>query len=358
MTSHIPADRCKLPPAFWRALDRCGLPPVAVLRQARLPATVLGGTQVVSTGQYFAVWRALETLSSEPAFGIRLVQMSDPEGYPPAFLAAYFARDYRDALMRTARFKRLCTPEELYITETEHEVTLTTKWLFAVEPEPAVSTDVAFALLLSIGRHGTGQNLTPVRVELMRPKPQGGAHQAFFGCPVHFGAARNALILKPGDLERPFPGHNPELLEMLTPALSAALGELDASDAIGDQVKAVLKGKLASGRPELAEVARDLGLSERTLQRRITEAETSFRSLLNDARREWGCQLLRDGTSGIDEIAYLLGYQDTRSFCRAFREWEGLPPNQWRKVNSDQPSLADAETAHLDEVVSGSKALR
>ncbi|WAC49646.1 AraC family transcriptional regulator [Asticcacaulis sp. SL142] len=76
----------------------------------------------------------------------------------------------------------------------------------------------------------------------------------------------------------------------------------------------------------------------------LPEEGTSFRTLLNDARREWGCQLLRDGTSGIDEIAYLLGYQDTRSFCRAFREWEGLPPNQWRKTHGDETSLIDAKT--------------
>ncbi len=342
MTSKIPADRCKLPGAFWRAMDRAGVPPVAVLRQARLPATLLGGQSMITTSQFFAVWRALETLSGDPAFGLKLVRMSDPEGYPPAFLAAYLARDYRDALMRTARFKRLCTPETLHISETLHEVTLTTTWLFAMEPEPDISTDVAFALLLSIGRHGTGQVLTPVRVELTRSKPDGGLHEAFFGCPVHFGAGRNALVLKPGDLERPFPGHNPELLEMLTPALSAALSELDASDAIGDQVKAVLRGKLASGRPELSDVARDLGLSERTLQRRITDEGTHFRALLNDARREWACQLLRDGHSGIDEIAYLLGYQDARSFCRAFSDWEGLPPNRWRKANGHISLPAEA----------------
>lgn len=334
MTNNVPADRCRFPAAFWRAMERAGLPAIAVLRQARLPITLLGGQSFVSTSDYFAVWRALETLSNEPALGLRLVQLSDPEGYPPAFLAASLASDYRDALMRTARFKRLCTPEQLHIFETEHEVVLTTKWLFSKENEPMIATDVSLAFLLSIGRHGTKQNLTPLRVELMRSKPEGGAYEAFFGCPVHFRSERSALVLKPGDLERPFPGHNPELLEMLTPALSTALGEFDVRKAIGDQIKAVLKGKLASGRPELNEVARDMGLSERTLQRRITEEGTTFRALLNEARRELSCRLLKDGTAEIDEIAYLLGYQDTRSFCRAFRDWEGLPPSQWHKTNT------------------------
>ena len=63
---------------------------------------------------------------------------------------------------------------------------------------------------------------------------------------------------------------------------------------------------------------------------------------MNDARREWACQLLRDGHSGIDEIAYLLGYQDARSFCRAFSDWEGLPPNRWRKANGHISLPAEA----------------
>ncbi len=93
MTSNIPADRCRLHGAFWRAMERAGVPPVAMLRQARLPATLFSRQSFVSTSQFFTIWRALETLSNDPAFGIRLVQMSDPEGYPPAFLAAYFVRD-------------------------------------------------------------------------------------------------------------------------------------------------------------------------------------------------------------------------------------------------------------------------
>ncbi|TIT07718.1 MAG: helix-turn-helix domain-containing protein, partial [Mesorhizobium sp.] len=152
----------------------------------------------------------------------------------------------------------------------------------------------------------------------------------YFGCPVRYGAPRDLLVLRSTDLDRPFPGHNPELLEILTPALSAALGELSAQSSICEQVKSVLKRSLASGRPELSDIARELGMSERTLQRRITEQGTSFRELLVDARQELGRQLLSDPTADIDEVACLLGYQDASSFYRAFREWEGTTPNRWR----------------------------
>ena len=121
---------------------------------------------------------------------------------------------------------------------------------------------------------------------------------------------------------------------MLTPALAAALGELEARSSIREQVKRVLKRCLASGRPELSDVARDLGMSERTLQRRITGEGTSFRDLLAEARQELWRRLLSDHAAGIDEVACLLGYQDTSSFYRAFKDWEGVTPNRWREMNA------------------------
>jgi AraC-like DNA-binding protein len=95
--------------------------------------------------------------------------------------------------------------------------------------------------------------------------------------------------------------------------------------------------RLASGRPEIATVARDLGTSERTLQRRITEHRTTFRALLVKARQELGDQLLLDASLGIDEVACMLGYQDTSSFYRAFNDWKGIPPNRWRAQNGRKP---------------------
>ena len=331
----VMADRCKIPRAFWRSMAHAGLAPAAVLRQARLPATLhLNPQALVSTDQYFALWKAIGQLAPEPGLGIALVTGSEAATHPPFIVAAFHARDYRDGLERVARFKRLCTPEQLHIVEEGDECILVSAWPYATEPEPAVATDVTFAMLLELGRRGTGQHVTPRRVEFVRTGPRDEVYRAYFGCPIRYGASRNALVLKSTDLGRPFPGHNPELLDMLTPALTAALGEIDARSPIREQVKVVLKRCLASGRPELSGVARDLGMSERTLQRRITDEGTTFRDLLAEARQELWRRLLADPSAGIDEVSCLLGYQDTSSFYRAFRDWEGITPNRWRELNS------------------------
>ncbi len=333
----VPADRCKLPNAFWRSVEAMGIPPAALLRQARLPATLhLGQPGYLTTGQYFAILSALDALVAEPALGLRMVEVTDTSGHPPATLAAFYAQDYRDAIARIARFKRLCTPEVLTVVEEGTTATVTVAWPHAQEAEPAITVDIAFATLIELGRRGTGQRIVPRRVELNRPGALSDRHAAYFGCPVRSDAPEDRLVLERADLDRPFPGHNPELLAMLTPALGAALEELDAHATIAEQVKMVVRRSLPSGRPDIADIARQMGMSERTLQRRITDEGTNYRSLLDGARADMGRHLLADPTNGIDEVACLLGYQDTRSFYRAFRTWEGMTPARWRESHGQR----------------------
>lgn len=339
--SGLSADRCKVLPGLWRGLEALGLSRVAVLRRARLPAGASFDDENLTTAQYFALWHAVEELAGISDLGVKLVEGAKIAAYPPSSLAAFHARDYRDALERTARFKRLCSPERLTLAETSEECMVNAEWLYASEPSPALVTDVTFASLVMLGRKGTGTRITPRRVEFARRGPKNEKLRAWFDCPIRYAAGRDALVLKSSDLARPFPGHNPELLNILTPALSSALETLralESADApLAARVKAALTRRLAGGRPEIADVARELFLSERTLQRRITEEGTTFRALLEDARRETARRLLADPTIDIRETAFLLGYQDTPSFHRAFRDWEGLSPLRWRKTSGNNP---------------------
>lgn len=333
-----------MPAAFWRAFSEAGVKPAAILRQARLPATLhLKPQALLTTAQIFAIYKAVEVLADDPGFAIRFVKAFDRSGHQPAFLAASYAADYRDALARIDRFKRLSTCEKFVLIEKGNVLTVSKEWPYSAEPEPALSIDVSFAFLVELGRKGTGQRITPVRVELARPGPRSKDHEDFFGCPIRYGAKKNLLVMRSGDLDLPFPGHNKEFLDLLTPALAAARMDLEAGSTFSEQVKVVLKRSLASGRPDVVKIARDLGTSERTLQRRITEEGTTFRELLADTRRELAEHLLSDRSIAIDEVAILLGYRDTSSFYRAFKELQGLTPHHWRERNDDTHVSADGE---------------
>jgi hypothetical protein len=99
-----------------------------------------------------------------------------------------------NGLARLARFKRLCSPEKLHIVEKGVECAISVEWLHATEPVPAIAVDVDFASLVELGRRGTGQHLTPLRVELARPGPKTGVHKEFFGCQIRYKAPRNLLV--------------------------------------------------------------------------------------------------------------------------------------------------------------------
>lgn len=312
-------------------MQNAGIEPAKALRLAGLSSSLhLDASATFSTAQLFAVWKAVESLSDDPAIALRLLEGADQRGHQPAFIAALYAADFRDAIGRIERFKRMGACEVFRTEETRDAWTITKDWPFATEPEPAVSVDLSFLFLLELGRRGSGRRVVPKRVELIRRGPATGELADYFGGPIVFGATRNAMTFHVEDLALPFPGHSPEFLDLVTPGLAAAFAELQEGAAIAERVKAVLKRCLASGRPEVAHVARELGMSERTLQRRIAGEATTFRDLISDARRELSEQLLGDPALQIDEVTYLLGYQDTTSFYRAFREWAGISPGVWR----------------------------
>jgi AraC-like DNA-binding protein len=332
MTVQVP-DRFKAANAFWIGLTKIGLTPAAVLSQARVPVTVYDGKKnLVTTAQFFALWRAVGELSSDPSAGLKIATQIDVGNRPPSTMAAYYARDYRDALTRLARFKQLCTPEELQIKISKDECSMEPVWQHAQEETPPLLTDAAFASFVELGRRGTGHQVNPKRVELKRKAEATGVHEAYFKCPVKFGARRNILVLRTDDLDLPFLTHNAELLEMLDPQLVKALEEQRAQRSISEQVKWILKRLLAGARPDVSAVARELGLSDRTLQRRIDDDGTTFRKLLLEARQELAREYLNRPDIDVAEVAYLLGYEDSNSFYRAFRTWEGTTPAQLRSA--------------------------
>nr|WP_315381247.1 AraC family transcriptional regulator [uncultured Sphingomonas sp.] len=326
-----PADRCKIPPGFWRAVEAAGVRPLDLLHRAQLPLNLpLASEGILTTAQYFALMAALGQLSEMPAVGLHLVEFADTAAHPPSTVAAFYARDLRDGLERLARFKRLCTAERLVVTQEQDRCVVTIDWLHAAGPEPEVSVDLTFATLMELARRGIGRRVMPRAVELSRPMASHREYERYFGVPVRFDRPRNALTFDIADMDTPFPGHNAAMIELLTPALTSELQNLDRPVTISEQVVTALKARLPSGRPDISDIARQLGMSERTLQRRITDEGTSFKELLVEARQATCRHLLADIAVQIDEVAYLLGYQDTRSFYRAFKDWEGVTPATWR----------------------------
>lgn len=328
-------DRMKLPGTFWTRLKTMGLTPAAVLRHSDLPPAVFSDEHLLTTSQLFAVWRSIRALGNDPSMGWKGMRNTASDRFHPALLAALNARTYRESLERFARYKQLCGAQEFRFTEDAGEFRIETIWPFAAdETPPALLLDAIFALMMELGRRGTESNLAPKRVELRREQEPGSGLEEYFGCPIKYRARRDILIMRASDIDLPYVAHNEELLRMLAPQLEDQLKAEQTTPTLPAQVKWILRRLLSGSRPDVAMVAKELGMSERTLQRRITEEGTTFRVLLNDARREQVREYLADGAMEIAEVAFLLGYESQNSFYRAFRSWEGTTPAAWRSAGS------------------------
>ncbi|WP_313804638.1 helix-turn-helix domain-containing protein [Cytobacillus sp.] len=321
--------RIKFPAGFWTGLHQLGISPHDVVRKARLPLTIIT-EPAVSTSQYFAIWEAYSDLIDDIAKGIiKLTTVFETAHYPPSVLATYHARDYRDALKRMARYKQLCPPESLRITEEGKYCTIELDWQYTEQPGPPMLVGITLAFLLELGRRGTGKPLTAKLVEFSQPMGDIQILETYFGCRIRIGGNCNRLTLHRGDLDRPFVSYNAELLEILTPVLDKTLDE-HRTHSITEMVKWILKRNLPAGRPDIQMVASELGMSDRTLQRRLTDEGTSFKHLLTQVRHELARDYLVDPSLDIKEVAFLIGYEDQNSFYRAFRLWEGDTPSNWR----------------------------
>lgn len=333
------SDRFRISSVLPLQLDDHGISTAAVLRRAGLPAGLFEQEKVVATtAELFALWRAVGEESGDPAIGLVLGTEPRLERYNPTTLAAVCSRSFRDALGRMARFKRMTCPEEIRVRSSRGDATVEFVFPEAVEEEPRILVDVCLSWILAIGRRGTDDRLRPVRVELARPARHREVFEEHYGCRVHFGAKRNALVFRDGDLDLPFTTRNPELLQAILVQLETELEEHDAPPGIDERVRRLLRRTLAGSRPTLAEIARDLCMSARTLQRRLTDVGVTFQQVVEETRRELAHHYLAQPEVELKETAYLLGFEDSNSFFRAFQSWEGTSPGEWRARLPSLPS--------------------
>lgn len=323
----IAPDRIKTPDSFWNAMEQMSIRPSVLLQQAQLPSSIIKPESRMSTDQLFALWHAMEALGG-PDIGFELNSEMRETTMPPSFLVAFHAKTVGEAFARVARFKALTAPEEFHIERQGDACIITTSWLHASESEPNALIDATFAFLVNLARRGTEEPISPKQMDLIRGPSE--ALNRWYDCPITYHAKEARLIFAQSDMERPFVSYNRDLLAMLDSALDKELSEHHALSSLSDQVRWHLRRCMTAGRPELRNIAREMAISERSLQRRLKEEGESFQSLLSDTRRELAKDYLLRIDFDISEIAYLLGYEDQGSFYRAFQKWEDQTPAEWR----------------------------
>lgn len=325
------ADRFRITKGWAHRFAQEKISVPALLRKAGLPPNLFEQEKIfVTTAQAFAIWRTVAEMNRDPAFGLKLGTELRFEQSHPVAIAGVCSRSFGDALERLARYKQLTCPEEIRVHRKTQETSVEFYFVEAKEPQPDIMVDIGLAWILNVGRRGSDGEIKPLRLELTRSAKNRELLEEHFGCSVRFKADRNALIFRSSDLDQPFVTYNEELLAVIGTHMESELKSRNGSVKIGDQVKDVLKRSLAGKRPTLQDVARELGLGARTLQRRLTGAGITFQQVVEATRRDLAHHYLKQNNVELNEAAFLLGFEDANSFYRAFQTWEGTTPGEWR----------------------------
>ena len=317
-----------------------GLDLGAILTEAGLNPDPGESVDAESLADLFSVaWAAAVARTGTEAVGLQVCPRQPLIGLGSLSSLIVSAADLRSGLQRFARYTSLVSPTTSIGVDApttslgldvDHDACRITLRIAAGKlPVPQQRYDFMAVTFMKGIFWLTGEKVAPVRVHHPYPAPADPTPWVeAFGCPVHFGAAAFVIELPLSALDQPFPTADAtvgEMCERLVAQLAAEQG-----GCITARVRQALMQLISRGDPRRELVAATLCMSERTLQRRLTEEGTSFIELVDDTRRELAQRYFVNGAYTPTEMSFALGFSDPSNFYRACKRWFGRTPNTLR----------------------------
>lgn len=328
--------------AIVLAAERLGLPGARLLEGTGIaPQTLLDPLARISIGAWARVWRRAVELTREPALGVLAARDLDPGYFGVVEYSACACATLGEALAvavryyplanRYARMELLRTPGAVFVSRSVLGDEL--------GDLPVQAGEFAIAALTRVLQRVVARPVALTSVRFRHPPPPSVAvHEAYFGCPVRFGAEHDALELPASALATPMATADPHLRTILEQHGDALLRDLaDPESPLADRVRREVLRCLRAG-PDIDAVARALGTSTRTLQRRLAEEGAAFREIVDELRMGLARRHLDAGLSP-GEVSFLLGYSEVSAFHRAFRAATGSTPAEYSGAPTRSPAV-------------------
>ena len=194
-----------------------------------------------------------------------------------------------------------------------------------------LSNEATIASIAAISQQVSTSTFQPTAIYFKHAAPGStGVHEDHFGCPVYFGADRDALLISHETIEAPNRVGDPDIVRFFDTHLEEQVSELSDDASLARRVRDQISRSLSEGIPTVSDIAAHFGMSGRTLQRHLSEAGYSFQGIVDESRRQLAERLLKDTSYPLAEIAFLTGFSEQSAFNRAFKRWAGQTPRSFR----------------------------
>ncbi|MBS7528331.1 AraC family transcriptional regulator ligand-binding domain-containing protein [Fusibacter paucivorans] len=300
------------------------------LKRAKLPYNLFDMPQpLINTEEYYSLWRVLTHYDADMTLPLLAGKSIRPEMFSPVMIVALASQNGKMALNRIIKYKRLVAPLTLKLNVKSDYVDLS--FYSEADDEEMPLGLAAFEMIFMNGilSIGTGKVIKPLMVQTESPLPS-SAYADYFGIEPQVGT-ESFIRFSTEDLEREFCTKNQAVWDFYLNALDSRMAA-ERPQQFSDIVKRNIVEVLSSGSVSIETIAAEIGFSRRTVQRKLAEEETTFQEQLNNVRKELAQMYLRDTNISTKEIAFLLGYDETNSFLRAFKLWTGKTIREYREV--------------------------
>jgi len=324
-------------PAWKVLLQDAGVNGANVLRRAKLPGDLFARESVrLDAATYFRLWEAIEEEAGNaggPA-PLRFAQTMSTDWFNPELFVALCSEDMNGALARLAKYKS--GPMALKLEHDARRTTAALEFLDRALTPPRVLMAFKLVFFVQLARLATRSPVHPLRVGWPAPvlsARDASAYANWFGVAVE-DLPVPTVVFAAEDTQRPFLTANHGMWKFFEPALRQRLADLEKHASTVERVRGALVEALPAGEVSMQAVCRKLGLSARTLQRRLQEEGSSFQQTLDAVRNSLAHHYLHHSSLSGTEISFLLGFEDPNSFVRAFQTWTGSTPHAVRSAYS------------------------
>jgi AraC-like DNA-binding protein len=328
-----PSCRCATLDGYVGLARKSGLDPARLLAGAGLSVADLAVPDKWVPAA--AVARVLERSAKEsglPDFGLRLSRLRRLATLGPLSVVLRQEPDLRSAMGLLTRYEHSYNEALRLRLEESGDLTTLRMWLEFGEPAPTrQALDLAMAALLAIVRELLGRQWEPLSVCFSAGAPTMlNTHWEVFGPRLHFRHAFTGLVFYTAELDAPNTTADP-LLRPYTEQFLQALGGPRATTG-ADQVTHLVELLLPLGRCSTVQVARSLGVTQRTLHRHLAAEGTSFSAIVHRTREALAERYLAAERYSLTEVSELLGFTAPSAFSRWFRQQFGRSPSEWRSA--------------------------
>lgn len=317
-------------------LENRGLDSKAILDRVDIPPSAFEDTRTrLPKRKFEALWQAASEVTGDPAIALRVSTIVRANTLGIIGYLASVSESRRNAFELVRGLTPVLWEDVECDLESDGEIAIIRCRTGGDPQRSRFTTEYAIGLMVTMSRLLGARRSDPLEARFSYSAPAyADEYERILGLPVRFDAGEDGVVFPISMMDSSNPTADAALRQLLQRYAADQLAKIPASVRFSQRVRACVHSMLPLGNLTAETVAAQLGMSERTLRRRLHGEGTSYQQILNDVRIELARHYLTQEKPGIAEVAQILGFSDQSAFTKAFRRWTGQTPAHFVRLHS------------------------